>query len=138
MSAVSLINAEAADIPVYKGELRVQIHTQHARDTLLLQYRTKTSEVVRLGVTGLTMINTATKQAIRLEDRSTGPAGRVEEGYLITDIVYPGLSLGGDEYRIDGSLVVYLAGSQQSRNFSIYLQPESSRKPPASGIDWSR
>lgn len=130
-----LISAYAADVPVYKGELSISIPAQHSRNTLLLQYRTKAGEVLRVGINDLTVTNTATNRTIRLENRSASVAGHREGAYLGADIVYSGLRLDRNEYRIDGSLTTYLSGSQQTRNFSIYLAPESSRKPTGSADD---
>ena len=44
---VPVINASATDIPVYKGVLRVLIVPEREGNTLLLQYRTKTRQVLR-------------------------------------------------------------------------------------------
>lgn len=131
-----LTGAYAADVPVYKGELKISIPAQQSPNSLLLQYRTRAGEVLRIGVNKLAVTNTVTNQVIRLENRSVRLAGHMEEGYLGADIVYDGLSLDIIEYRIDGSLTTYLSGSQQARNFSIYITPESGKKATESGIDW--
>lgn len=132
---MSAISAGAVDLQVYKGELRILI-PDHQANTLLLQYRTKTREVLRMGISNLVMTNAATKEVVRLDDRSANLSSNLDGGYWYTEIAYNDLKLGYDDYQIEGSLVLHLAGSQQTRNFSVNLKPESSMKPHGSSIDW--
>ena len=134
---VPFTDAVAADIQVYKGQLRILIPDQPSRNTLLLQYRTKTKEVLRLAVRGLRVINVTTKETISLENRTVNISGRLDEGYWNTEIAYNDLGLADDDYKIEGLLMFYLAGSQQTRKFSVYLKPEINSIPNGSGIDWS-
>lgn len=138
MSLVLLpvINASATDIPVYKGVLRVMIVAEREGDTLLLQYRTKTRQVLRIGVRGVAMTNNLTHQVTRLPDASASLAAGLDAGDLHADIEYGGLNHINDDYRVEGSLVVYLAGAQQTRNFRVYLKPLSASRPANSSIDW--
>ena len=137
LCCMPVMNAGAVDIQVYKGELRILAPDQQARNSLLIQYRSKTREVVRIGISGLVLTNTTTKELIRLDDRSASLVNRIDhDGYWNTDISYDDLDLGVDNYRIEGSLTQYLIGSQRTRNFSVYLKPQSSSKPPDSTIDW--
>ncbi len=92
---------------------------------------------MRIGVTGLELTNTATKQVTRLRDQTAGLGNRIDaEGYWIIDLHYDGLRLAADNYRVSGKLTQYLSGSQRSRDFSVYLQPETASKPADSTIDW--
>lgn len=131
-----VINASAEELQVYKGELRIVMSDQHERNTLLLQYRTKTREVLRIGITGLTLTNAVSKDTVRFDDRSASLVSRIGDGYWNTEIVYDDLNLTDDDYRVEGNIVFYLAGSQQSRNFSVYTKPGSNKAPYGSSIDW--
>jgi hypothetical protein len=92
---------------------------------------------VRIGINSLSLTNTATKEVIRLHDRSASLANRYDhEGYWNTDIYYSGLDLGDDSYKIRGRVTLYLLGSQRTRSFNVYLRPEPGGRPPASSIDW--
>ncbi len=134
---VSVVHADTAVIQVYKGELRIIVPDRQTRDSLLIRYRSKIREVVRTGINGLSLTNTATKEVIRLHDQSASLSNLYDhEGYWNTDIYYTGLDLGGDNYQIQGRLTLYLAGSQRSRDFNVYLKAESGGKPPGSTIDW--
>ncbi len=133
---VPVINVSATDIPMYKGALRVLIVVGREGNTLLLQYRTKTRQVLRVGVREVSMTNSLTHQVTRLPDASASLAAGQDEGDLHADIEYGGLSLSDDGYRVEGSLVVYLAGAQQSRNFRVYLNEQAVRRPENSSIDW--
>ena len=129
-------NKALAVIQVYKGELQISVPGQQ-RDSLLMQYRAKNREVVRISISGLELTNTRTKEVSRLSDRSASLAGDIDQdGYWIIDIPYSGLKLGNDNYRVAGRFTQYLVGSQRSRDFSVYLQPESVGRPADSTIDW--
>lgn len=135
--SASVVHAEAAAIQVYKGELRVSIPDRQARDSLLIRYRSKTREVVRIGISAVALVNTRTNQVTRLQDRSASLSNRYDrQGYWSTDIHYSDLNLGNDDYRIQGRLTLYLIGSQRTRNFSVYLQSAFSNRPEGSSIDW--
>ena len=129
--------ADTADLQVYKGEMRISVPEEIDRESMLIQYRSKTREVVRIGVGGLTLTNTATGKVTRLQDQTASLANQIDhEGFWVTDVLYKDLSLSNDNYRLEGRLTLYLHGSQRTRNFSVYLRPESGRKPPHSTIDW--
>ena len=131
------VNADTAAIRVYKGELRIIVPDQHARDSLLIRYRSKTREVVRIAINRLALINTGTKQVIYLRDQSASLSNRYDhEGFWNTDIYYSDVGLGNDDYRIQGMLTLYLPGSQRTGAFSAYLKPDVDIKPPDSSIDW--
>ena len=135
---VSVVHADSAAIQVYKGELRIIVPDRQARDALLIRYRSKTREVVRIGINGLALTNTATKEVISLHDQSASLSNRYDqEGYWNTDIYYNDLDLGDDNYQIQGRLTLYLVGSQRTRSFKVYLKTESGEKPPGSTIDWN-
>lgn len=130
-------NATTVDLQVYKGELRFIVPAQQAGDSLLIRYRSTTREVVRIGINELVLTNTATNEVIRLHDKSASLSDRYDhEGYWNTDVNYSNLSLGNDNYRIEGRLTLYLHGSQRTRNFGVYLKAETGNKPPDSTIDW--
>lgn len=134
-----VINASATDVAVYKGVLRVMIVAEREGNTLLLQYRTKTRQVLRIEVRGVVVTNNLTHQATQLPDASASIAAGLDAGDLHADIEYDRLNHINEDYRVEGSLVVYLAGTQQTRNFSVYLKPPSASRPsrPAnSSIDW--
>lgn len=134
---VTAVHADTVAVQVYKGELRIIIPDQPPRDSLLIRYRSKTREVVRIGIRGLRLINTRTKRVIRLHDRSASLSNRYDrQGYWNTDIYYDDVYLGEDNYQIQGRLTHYLAGSQRTRNFNVYLKTGSGGKPPGSTIDW--
>ena len=136
LALVSFTNASATDIPVYKGVLRVVMVDGREGNTLLLQYRTKTRQVLRAGVRGVVVTNSLTHKVIRLPDTSANLAVEMDAGDLHADIEYGGLNIADDNYRVEGSLVVYLAGFQQTRNFSVYMNTHSSGRPANSSIDW--
>ncbi len=134
----SEVHADTVAIQVYKGELMIIVPDQQRRDSLLIRYRSKTREVVRIGVNGLVLTNAATKEVIKLHDQSASLSNRYDhEGYWNTDIYYNDLDLGNDNYQIQGRLTLYLVGSQRTRSFNVYLKTESGGKPPGSTIDWS-
>ena len=129
-------NAGATNIPMYKGVLTVLKVAGYEGDTLLLQYHTKTRQVLRVGVRGLTITNRRTQRVTRLPDASANLAAEPRAGELVADIEYDGLKLADDDYRVEGNMTVYLAGMQQSRNFRVYLKPRRNGRPANSGIDW--
>jgi len=136
LALVPFTNASATDIPVYKGVLRVLIVANREGNTLLLQYRTKTRQVLRVGVSSVAVTNSLTQKVTRLPEASASLAAKPDAGYLHADIEYDGLNLTDDNYRVEGSLVMYLAGAQQTRNFSVYTKPRSADRPANSSIDW--
>jgi len=136
LALVPFTHASATDIPVYKGVLRVLIVADSEGNTLLLQYRTKTRQVLRVGVSRVAVTNSLTQKMTRLPDTSESLATELDAGYLHADIEYGGLNLTDDSYRVEGSLVVYLAGAQQTRNFSVYTKSRFADRPANSSIDW--
>ena len=131
------VHAGAEVIRVYKGELRIIVPDQHTRDSLLIRYRSKTREVVRIAVDRLALINTRTKQVIKLRDQSASLSNRYDhEGFWNTDIYYSDVGLGHDNYKIQGMLTLYLLGSQRTGSFSAYLKADADIKPYDSSIDW--
>ena len=131
------VYADTAAIRVYKGELKVIVPDQHTGDSLLIRYRSKTREVVRIAVNRLALINTRTKQVINLRDQSASLSNRYDqEGFWNTDIYYSDVGLGHDNYRIQGMLTLYLLGSQRTGDFSAYLKHDDDIKPYDSSIDW--
>jgi hypothetical protein len=80
--------------------------------------------------------NSLTHKVTPLPDTSASLAAGLDAGDLHADIAYGGLNLTDDSYRVEGSLVVYLAGSQQTRNFRVYMNPRSAGRPANSSIDW--
>ena len=131
------VHAETAVIRVYKGELNIIVPDQHTRDSLLIRYRSKTREVVRIAVNRLALINTRTKQVINLRDKSASLSNRYDhEGFWNTDIYYSDVGLGHDNYKIQGILTLYLPGSQRTGDFSAYLKTTAGSKPHDSSIDW--
>jgi hypothetical protein len=133
---VPIINASATDIPVYKGVLRVLLVAEREGNTLLLQYRTKTRQVLRVGVRGVVMSNNLSHRVIRLPDATASTTAVPYAGDLHADIEYSRLNLTDDDYLVEGILVVYLAGAQQTRKFRVYLKPRSASRPANSSIDW--
>ena len=129
--------ADITDILVYRGELRFVLPVDQARDSMLIQYRTKTRDVVRIVVDRLMVTNMGTHKSYRLQDRTASLVNQVDnEGYWTTDILYNGLNLTNDSHRVEGRATLYLIGSQQSRNFNVYLRPERTWEPSTSTIDW--
>ena len=132
------IYADITDILVYRGELRFVLPTDQARDSMLIQYRTKTRDVVRIVIDRLMVTNMETHKSYRLQDRTASLVNQIDnEGYWTTDILYNGLILTNDSHRVEGRATLYLPGSQQSRNFNVYLRPERTWEPSTSTIDWS-
>ena len=131
------INADTVDIRVYKGELRIIVPDKQTRNTLIVRYRSKSREVVRIAIDALRLTNMTTNNVIRLPDQSAGLMNRIDhEGYWNTDVLYEGLDLAQDDYRVDGQLTLYLIGSQRTSRFSAYLEPRASDRPADSSIDW--
>jgi hypothetical protein len=132
-----VINAGTVDLPVYKGELRIIVPEAQTRSNLVIRYRSKTREVVRIALHDLTLTNMNTKEVFNLDNRSAELARMIDhEGYWNTDVRYDGLNLLQDDYRIEGRLTLYMIGSQRTSRFSAYLEPDSSRRPEGSSIDW--
>jgi hypothetical protein len=78
-----------------------------------------------------------TYNSYRLQNRTASLENQVDnEGYWITDILYNGLTLTNDSHRVEGRVTLYMIGSQQSRNFNVYLRPERAWEPSHSTIDW--
>jgi hypothetical protein len=131
-----VINASATEVPVYKGVLRVVIVAEREGNTLLLQYRTKTRQVLHIEARGVVLTNNLTHQAIPLPDASASLAAGLDGGDLHADIKYDGVNYINEDYRVEGRLVEYLAGTQQTRSFSVYLKNPSASRPANSSIDW--
>lgn len=135
--ATSAMHAETVDIRVYKGELRFVVPAQPEDNSMLIRYRSKSRQVVRIAVDRLVLVNTRSNRVISLRDKSARLANRYDrEGYWVTDLHYSDVNLGQDVYRLEGRLTLYLVGSQRSRYFGVYLNTEPGRKPPDSSIDW--
>ena len=133
------VYADITDILVYKGELRFVLPVGQARDSMLIQHRSKTRDIVRIVIDRLMVTNMDTNQTYRLQDRSASLVNQVDnEGYWITDILYNGLNLTNDSHRVEGRATLYLIGSQRSRNFNVYLRPERTWEPSHSTIDWDK
>jgi len=131
------VYADITDILVYKGELRFELPVDQARDSMLIQYRSKTRDIVRIVIDNLIVTNMDTNKSYRLQDRTASLVNQVDnEGYWTTDILYNGLNLTNDSHRVEGRATLYLIGSQQSRNFNVYLRPERTWEPSTSTIDW--
>ena len=131
------INADMADIRVYKGELRVIVPDKQTRNTLIIRYRSKSREVVRIAIDDLRLTNMTTNKVIKLPDQSAGLMNRIDhEGYWNTDVLYQDLGLARDDYRVEGQLTLFLIGSQRTSSFSAYLKPRTSDRPADSSIDW--
>ena len=130
-------HADMADVAVYKGELRIMVPDKQTRSSLVIRYRSKTREVVRITLDGVSLTNTKTQQVTQLPDQSAS-LGRIIDhgGYWNTDVSYGDLNLGQDDYRVDGRLTLHLIGSQRTSDFSTYLQPRGNTRPPDSSIDW--
>ncbi len=131
------INADMTDILVYKGELRFVLPADQERDSMLIQFRSKTRQVMRITIDGLIVTNVSTNRYVRLPHRTASLINHVDdEGYWTTDILYEGLNLTNDSHRVEGRIIQYLIGSQRTRNFNVYLRPESNDWPTNSSIDW--
>ena len=131
------IYADITDILVYRGELRFVLPVDQARDSMLIQHRSKTRDIVRIVIDRLMVTNMETYKSYRLQDRAASLVNQVDnEGYWTTDILYNGLNLTNDSHRVEGRATLYLIGPQQSRNFNVYLRPERTWEPPHSTIDW--
>jgi len=133
----SAVYADMADIPVYKGELRIIVPDKQSRNSLTIRYRSKTREVIRIALDDLRLTNMRTKRVINLPDQSASLMNRIDhEGHWNTDVMYDNLNLGQDDYRIEGRLTLYLVGSQRTSDFSAYLEPQASSRPVDTSIDW--
>jgi len=132
------IHADTTDILVYKGELRFVLPVdERARESLLIQHRSKTREVLRIVIEGLTVTNMDTYEHVRLPDRSAKVMNNVDkDGYWITDFVYDDLKFANASHRVEGRAILYLGRSQRTRNFNVYLRPETQWEPSRSSIDW--
>lgn len=131
------VHADITDILVYKGELRFVLPVDQARDSMLIQHRSKTRDIVRIVIDRLMLTNMDTNKSYRLQDRTASLVNKVDnEGYWTTDILYNGLNLTNDSHRVEGRATLYLIGSQRSRNFNVYLRPERTWEPSHSTIDW--
>lgn len=132
------INADETDILVYKGELRFVLPADEEHDSMLIQHRSRTRGVVRIVIDGLKVTSTSTNTYIRLPDRIASQVNYIDnEGYWITDILYDGLNLANESYRVEGRATLFLIGSVRTRNFNVYLRPKSYDWPSNSSIDWS-
>ncbi len=131
------IYADITDILVYKGELRFVLPVDQTHDSMLIQYRSKTRNIVRIVIDHLVITNMETRKSYRLQNRTASLANQVDkEGYWTTDILYDGLTLTNDSHRVEGRVTLNLVGSQRSRNFNVYLRPERTWEPSHSSIDW--
>lgn len=131
------IYADTTDILVYKGELRFVLPVDQARDSMLIQHRSKTRDILRIVIDRLVITNMETHESYRLQDRAVSLANHVDnEGYWTTDLLFNGLKLTNDSHRVEGRVTLFMIGSQQSRNFNVYLRPERAWEPSHSTIDW--
>lgn len=131
------INADETDILVYKGELRFVLPADEESGSMLIQHRSKTRDVVRIVIDGLKITSTSTNNYTRLPNRTASLVNHIDnEGYWITDILYDGLNLANDSYRVEGRATLFLIGSVQTRNFNVYLRPKLYDWPSNSSIDW--
>jgi hypothetical protein len=131
------IYADMTDILVYRGELRFVLPVDQTRDSMLIQHRSKTRDILRIVVDRLMITNMDTHESYRLQDRAVSLANQVDnEGYWTTDLLYNGLNLTNASHRVEGRVILFLIGSQQSRNFNVYLRPERAWEPSHSTIDW--
>lgn len=129
--------ADTTDILVYKGELRFVLPVDQARDSMLIQLRSKTRDILRIVIDRLMITNMDTYESYRLQNRTASLGNQVDnEGYWTTDILYNGLRLTNDSHRVEGRVTLFMIGSQQSRNFNVYLRPERAWEPSHSTIDW--
>ena len=122
------IYADITDILIYKGELRFVLPSDQSRDSMLIQYRSKTRNIVHIVIDQLMITNMGTHKSYRLKGRSINPNNPVDEvddeGYWTTDILYNDLDLTNDSHRVEGRITLFMIGSQRSRNFNVYLRPE--------------
>jgi hypothetical protein len=133
------IHADVTDILVYKGELKFVLPVDQARNSMLIQHRSKTRDILRIVIDHLIVTNMETHKSYRLQDRTAELGNQVDnEGYWITDILYNGLHLTNDSHRVEGRATLYMIRSQRSRNFNVYLRPERNWGPSHSTIDWDR
>ena len=132
------IHADSTDILVYKGELRFVLPVdERAREAMLIQHRSKTRNVLRVAIDGLTVTNMDTYEYVKLPDRSAQLMNDVDkDGYWVTDFRYDELKFANASHRVEGRVTLYLNGSQRSRNFNVYLRPRSYWEPSQSSIDW--
>ena len=131
------IYADTTDILVYKGELRFVLPVDQDRNSMLIQHRSKTRDILRIVIDRLVITNMETYQSYRLHDRTASLGNQVDnDGYWITDLLYNGLKLTNDSHRVEGRVTLFMIGSQQSRNFNVYLRPERAWEPSHSTIDW--
>ena len=129
--------ADMAELAVYKGELRIFVPDKQTRGSLVIRYRSKTREVMRITLEGVSLTNTRTQQVTYLPDKSASLEKIIDRGgYWNTDASYSGLQLGQDDYRVDGRLTLHLIGSQRTSDFSAHLQPQVDTRPAGSSIDW--
>jgi hypothetical protein len=134
-----LINADTTDILVHKGELRFVLPVDQARNSMLIQHRSRTRNIARIVLDGLKVTNTRTNKQFRLQDRITNLANDMDDdGYWTTDILYDGLNFSNDSYRVEGRLTLFLIRSVKTRNFNVYLRPKSYDWPSNSSIDWDK
>ena len=130
--------ADTTDILVYKGELRFILPVDQARDSMLIQHRSRTRDILRIVIDRLMITNMETYESYRLQDRTASLGNQVDrDGYWTTDLLYNGLKLTNDSHRVEGRVTLFMIGSQQSRNFNVYLRPERAWEPSPSTIDWS-
>lgn len=132
------VHGDTTDILVYKGELRFVLPVGSSRDSMLIQHRSKTRDIIRIVIDRLVITNMHTYESYRLKDRAANLANHVDnEGYWTTDILYNGLKLTNDSHRVEGRVTLHMIGSQQSRNFNVYLRPERTWEPSHSTVNWS-
>ena len=130
--------ADTTDILVYKGELRFILPVDQARDSMLIQHRSRTRDILRIVIDRLMITNMETYESYRLQDRTASLGNQVDrDGYWTTDLLYNGLKLTNDSHRVEGRVTLFMIGSQQSRNFNVYLRPGRAWEPSPSTIDWS-
>jgi hypothetical protein len=128
---------DTTDILVYKGELKFVLPADQARDSMLIQHRSKTRDILRIVIDRLMITNMETYESYRLQDRAASLGNQVDnEGYWTTDLLYNGLKLTNDSHRVEGRIILFMIGSQQSRSFNVYLRPERAWDPAQSTIDW--
>ena len=140
MCAASLVLAgpdSRAHIPVYKGGLEFFVHEHASRSVLRIQFSSRTREVLRIAIEDAVLIHSVTGDVTRLRPKMAVLSSRVDRaGYWVAEIVYRDLELIGNDYRLSGRLMQYLANAKRSRRFDVYLGVKPISRPPASSIDW--
>jgi hypothetical protein len=112
----------AAEIDGFKGVLQIDRVRGDDGERLLLDYRSRTRAVLRVGLQDTNVSGDDASVVHRLADAMANVSPRAgDDGYWHTRFGFDSPVPAGERWRVRGVFTEYLAGSRQSRPFDVSL-----------------